>query len=116
MPTTEIGNYVSKTAAGAPLADEGVIETFTILYVTPDGFLPPLALALIRDRRGNLLMAQGEDNAQLKIGQEVFLRRIDGICLFTVKGQIQRVQDAFMKLFRRRQSSAANNTGGREQS
>src|SRR6266542_2431174 len=53
------------------------IETFTIVYVTPDGFLPPLALALIRDRNGVLLMAQGEDATQLKIGREVYLRRID---------------------------------------
>ena len=30
------------------VSDEGEIETFTILYVTPDGFLPPVALALIR--------------------------------------------------------------------
>ncbi|MBI2210178.1 MAG: hypothetical protein HYU47_06205, partial [Deltaproteobacteria bacterium] len=43
------------------LSEEGRIETFTILYVTPDGFLPPLALALIRDRQGSLFMAQGED-------------------------------------------------------
>src|SRR5947207_12514701 len=81
-------------------SDEGVIETFTILYVTPDGFLPPVALALIRTLDGRLLMAQGEDETQLKIGQEVYLRRIDGVCLFTVKGQIQKVQDAFFKLFR----------------
>jgi hypothetical protein len=47
-----------------------------------------------------LLMAQGEDETQLKIGQEVYLRRIDGVWLFTVKGQIQKVQDAFFKLFR----------------
>jgi acetyl-CoA acetyltransferase len=86
----------------ARVAAEGVIETFTIVYVTPDGFLPPLALALIRGRHGALLMAQGEDNTQLKIGQEVYLRRVDGIYLFTVKHQIQKVQEAFMKFFRRK--------------
>ena len=36
-----------KSAAPARLSDEGEIETFTVVYVTPDGFLPPLALALI---------------------------------------------------------------------
>ena len=95
----------ARKAARLRFAEEGVIETFTILYITPDGFLPPLALALIRDREGDLLMAQGEDNAQLNIGQEVFLRRVDGIYLFTVKSQIQRVQDAFLKLFRRHQAT-----------
>ncbi|HYA30751.1 MAG TPA: thiolase family protein [Acidobacteriota bacterium] len=82
------------------IAAEGVVETFTILYVTPDGFLPPLALALVRDRHGALVMAQGEDNTQLKIGQEVYLRRINSVYIFTVKGQLQKVQQAFMKLFR----------------
>jgi hypothetical protein len=47
-------------------------------------------------------MAQGEDNTQLKIGQEVYLKRVDGVYLFTVKRQIRKVQEAFMKLFRRK--------------
>ena len=79
---------------------EGTIETFTILQVTPDGFLPPLALALIRARNGALLMAQGEDDTQLKIGREVFVRRMDGVFLFTVKSQLQKVQEAFTRLWR----------------
>src|SRR6266850_469581 len=100
-------NHKAVAAPPAQQADEGVIETFTILYVTPDGFLPPLALALIRTPEGRLLMDQGEEESQLKIGQEVYLRRIDGVCLFTVKGQIQKVQDAFMKLFRRKAATPA---------
>jgi hypothetical protein len=69
--------------------------------VTPDGFLSPLALALIRDRHGRLLMAQGEDNVALKIGQEVYLRRIDNFYLFTVKSQLQKVQESLKKLLSR---------------
>ena len=84
------------------VSDEGEIETFTILYVTPDGFLPPVALALIRDRNGRLLLAQGEDNVQLKIGREVYLRRIDDFYLFTVKSQLQKVQESLKRLLRRR--------------
>jgi acetyl-CoA acetyltransferase len=84
-----------------PESEEGEIETFTILYVTPDGFLPPLALALIRERSGRLVMAQGEDVSQLKIGREVYLRRIDDLYLFTVKGQLQKVQEALKKLLGR---------------
>jgi acetyl-CoA C-acetyltransferase len=90
-----------------PLTEEGQIETFTILYVTPDGFLPPLALALIRDRSGRLVMAQGEDNVQLKIGREVYLRRIDDFYLFTVKSQLQKVQESFKRLLRRGAASPA---------
>jgi hypothetical protein len=91
----------SKAASPAAVSDEGEIETFTILYVTPDGFLPPVALALIRDRNGRLLMAQGEDNVQLKIGREVYLRRIDDVHLFTVKSQLQKVQESLKRLLRR---------------
>ena len=90
-----------KTASAAVMSDEGEIETFTILYVTPDGFLPPVALALIRDRNGRLLMAQGEDNVQLKIGREVYLRRMDDVYLFTVKSQLQKVQESLKRLLRR---------------
>jgi acetyl-CoA C-acetyltransferase len=90
-----------KAASPAVMSDEGEIETFTILYVTPDGFLPPVALALIRDRNGRLLMAQGEDNVQLKIGREVYLRRMDEVYLFTVKSQLQKVQESLKRLLRR---------------
>lgn len=77
---------------------EGTIETFTILYVTPDGFLPPLALALIRKSKGGLLLAQGEDIAHLKIGREVYIRKVGNSYVFTVKRQLDRVSEAFEKL------------------
>jgi acetyl-CoA C-acetyltransferase len=81
--------------------DEGLLETFTILYVTPDGFLAPLALGLIRTRQGRFLFAQGEDTEHLKIGREVYLRRVDNFYCFTVKSQLQKVRDAFTKLLHR---------------
>ena len=85
----------------APASEAGRIETFTILYVTPDGFLPPLALALIRDRKGRLLMAQGEDISHLKIGREVYLRQVGDTYLFTVKSHLRKVREAMRKLLRR---------------
>ena len=84
-----------------PSVDEGRIETFTILYITPDGFLPPLALALIRDLRGRLLLARGEDIAHLNIGREVYLREVGDSYLFTVKSHLRTVSEAIKKLFRR---------------
>jgi acetyl-CoA C-acetyltransferase len=96
-----------KTTRSRPISDEGEIETFTIVYVTPDGFLPPLALALIRDRNGGLVMAQGEDVTHLKIGREVYLRRLDDFCLFTVKSQLQKVQESLKRLLRRGAASPA---------
>lgn len=82
------------------VSEEGRIETFTILYVTPDGFLPPLALALIRDRQGSLLMAQGEDISHLKIGREVYLRHLEERHLFTVKSHLMKVREALKKLLK----------------
>ncbi|MGH7767299.1 MAG: thiolase C-terminal domain-containing protein [Candidatus Binatia bacterium] len=81
-------------------SEEGVIETFTILYVTPDGFLPPLALALIRNRAGQLIMAQGEDVGHLKIGRDVYLRQLDGGYVFTVKSHLLKVREAMRQLVR----------------
>jgi acetyl-CoA acetyltransferase len=93
----------TKTAIG----DEGEIETFTVLYITPDGFLPPLALALIRDRNGSLIMAQGEDITHLKIGREVYLRQVAGTYYFTVKSQLQKVQQAINQLLGRARGQSA---------
>jgi len=89
-----------KKRSPAALDSEGVIETFTILYTTPDGFLPPLALALIRDRNGARILAQGEDISHLKIGREVYLYQAAGIFYFTVKNHLQKVRAAMRKLLR----------------
>ena len=54
-------------------------------------------------------MAQGEGNdSALKIGREVYLRRIDGLYLFTVKSHMQKVQEAFTKLLRRKLAAEAS--------
>jgi hypothetical protein len=60
-------------------------------------------------------MAQGEDDTQLKIGQEVYVRQVDGVYLFTVKSQLQKVQEAFARLWRRRSATKTgtdNRPGG----
>ena len=88
---------LKKVTPLSPTSNEGEIETFTILYTTPDGFLAPLALALIRDKYGHLVMAQGEDSGQLKIGREVYLKRIDDYYLFTVKSQFRKMQESLKR-------------------
>jgi acetyl-CoA acetyltransferase len=90
--------HVAKSrAAPAPISNEGVIETFTILYVTPDGFLPPLALALVREENGRLILAQGEDSKHLRIGREVYLKRTEDYYLFTLKGRFKMVKDSLKR-------------------
>jgi acetyl-CoA C-acetyltransferase len=113
-PLAALGTQ-KRTSAQLRETVEGVIETFTIVHITPDGFLAPLALALIRAGDGTLLMAQGEDDTHLKIGQEVYVRRMDGLYLFTVKSQLQKVQEAFTRLWRRRPTAdktKENRSGG----
>jgi acetyl-CoA C-acetyltransferase len=83
--------------ATTSMSNEGVIETFTILYVTPDGFLPPLALALVREQNGRLILAQGEESKHLKIGREVSLKRTEDYSLFTLKGRFKMVQDSLRR-------------------
>lgn len=90
-----------RKVVGERIADEGEIETFTIVHVTPDGFLPPLPLALIRDRRGARILAQGDDTEQLEIGRTVYLRRVAGIYYFTVKSHLRTVREALKQLLRR---------------
>ena len=104
-----------KTAAPAAAGAEGTIETFTLLDVTPDGFLPPLALALVRTRAGELVMAQGEDIAHLKIGREVYLRRLDGGYVFTVKSHLLQVKEALKKLLRGLPALGAHKTRRRKE-
>ena len=96
---TQERGRLKKPSSRAPVGSEGVIETYTILHTTPDGFLAPLALALIRDSKGSLVMAQGEDISHLKIGSEVYLRQAAGIFYFTVKSHLQLVRAAMQKLW-----------------
>ena len=94
QPARQVAN---SRPAKMPMSNEGVIETFTILYVTPDGFLPPLALALVREQNGRLIVAQGEESKHLKIGREVYLKRTEDYYLFTLKGRFKMVQDSLKR-------------------
>jgi len=110
-PPNNSSQAPTKKKTAAAIGSEGIIETFTILHVTPDGFLPPLALALIRDRKGNLVMAQGEDIIHLKIGREVFLSQVVGTYYFTVKSQLEKVSQAVRQLFRKTRAPAKPTVG-----
>lgn len=75
-------------------AEEGEIETFTNVHVTPEGFTPPLRLALVRCRSGRTVVAQAENAATpLKVGRKVWLRRAGGVYLFVAKRRFQRVHE-----------------------
>ena len=101
LPSTPTVPVRKQPTASAAMHGEGVIETFTTVHVTPDGFLPPLALALIRQPNGHLLLAQGEDIVGLKTGRDVHFRRIDDFYVFTVTSPLQKMQQSLKKLLRR---------------
>jgi acetyl-CoA acetyltransferase len=67
------------------MAAEGLIETFTVLYVTPDPFAAPLGLALVRGQNGFRVIAQAKDVTQLKTGAAVYLRKVGGIYYCSLK-------------------------------
>jgi len=89
-------------ALGEDASEDGRVVTFTKLHVTPEGFAPPLLLALIRCGSGQTIIARGENTASLKIGQKVSLRRAGGVCLFVAKTRFQRVHEYVNRFLRRK--------------
>ena len=54
------------------LNGNGVIESFTTIYVSPDGFEPPYVIALIRTDEGPLITSQVIDEPEkISIGKRV---------------------------------------------
>jgi acetyl-CoA acetyltransferase len=55
---------------------EGVLQTYTVLYTTPEGFRSPLQIALIEDDENHVIMARGRKVQPLKIGSRVIITKI----------------------------------------
>ena len=78
----ESSYHVTVTAAARPKRDpeaatrEGVLQTYTILYTTPEGFRSPLQIALIEDAEGYVIMARGRKVQPMKIGTRVIITKI----------------------------------------
>lgn len=63
----------------------GLLETFTILYATPEGFRSPLTLGFVRTKKGERLMACNPDDHSpndFKIGNTVHLEKREGLFIF----------------------------------
>jgi acetyl-CoA acetyltransferase len=63
----------------------GVLETFTVLYSTPEGFVSPLALGFIRTKGGERVMACNPNCSSpnvLRIGEQVSLKKKEGLYVF----------------------------------
>jgi acetyl-CoA C-acetyltransferase len=76
---------VRKTDPALSSAGVGHLETFTVLYATPEGFRSPLTLGYVRTERGDLLMACNPDcqsPEELKIGGKVSFAVREGLHVF----------------------------------
>jgi hypothetical protein len=74
-----------KSTASPPSEGVGILETFTTLYTTPEGFLSPLTLGFVRTKGGEMVMACNPDYRspkELKMGQKVYLRIREGLYVF----------------------------------
>ncbi len=85
-PEAQPEKKVSKKSQNAkPLEGVGLLETFTILYATPEGFRSPLALGFVKTKSGDRVMACNPDYRSpktLKIGKKVYLKMREGLYVF----------------------------------
>jgi acetyl-CoA acetyltransferase len=92
---------LSVRKANEEIAGEGVIETFTILYATPEGFPSPLPLALIKDIKGNWVIARGRSLKHLKIGNRVTLHKVGDSYYFLARTYLDKVNLSLRRILRK---------------
>lgn len=77
---------LSKKVLPTPLNEGvGVLETFTVLYATPEGFRSPLTLGFVKIKAGETVMACNPDvhsPKKMKIGRKVYLKPREGFYVF----------------------------------
>jgi acetyl-CoA C-acetyltransferase len=74
-----------RTSNTPPGEGTGTLESFTILYSTPEGFVSPLALAFVRTRGGDRVMAcnpEYRSPKELRMGEWVYLKKKEGLYVF----------------------------------
>lgn len=78
-------NVSKKSSISPPSEGVGILETFTILYATPEGFRSPLALGFIKTEGGEIVLACNPDYRspkELKMGKKVYLKTREGLYVF----------------------------------
>ena len=74
-----------KVTTPPPSEGVGILETFTTLYTTPEGFRSPLTLGFVRTKTGERVMACNPDYRspkELKMGKSVYLKTREGLYVF----------------------------------
>jgi uncharacterized OB-fold protein len=78
-------NVSKKVSSSPPTEGAGVLETFTMLYATQEGFRSPLTLGFVKTRSGERVMACNPDYhspKKLKMGKKVYLSTREGLYVF----------------------------------
>jgi acetyl-CoA acetyltransferase len=74
-----------KLTPSPPTEGVGILETFTTLYATPEGFRSPLTLGFVKKDAGEMVMACNPDYrspTEVKMGKKVFLKTREGLYVF----------------------------------
>lgn len=61
---------------------QGKVLTYTIIYVPPKGFKPPLKVALVELDGGLKLLGRYDDDGEPRIGEKVSVELREGIAFF----------------------------------
>ncbi len=79
---------------------EGVLQTYTVLYTTPEGFRSPLQIALIEDEEGYVIMARGRNVQPLKIGTRVIITKIGETYYFFSRSLLDKLRILWRRKYR----------------
>ena len=69
----------------------GSVLSYTTLTVAPEGFKPPLHIAVVELPGGARIFCHGRETRQLRIGRRVAIEQVDGIFYFASLGIADRV-------------------------
>jgi acetyl-CoA C-acetyltransferase len=91
---------LKKELVPPPTEGTGILETFTLLYATPEGFRSPLTLSLVRAKGGERVMACNPDYRnprELTMGQKVYLSMKEGLYLFEKRSMWKQLKSWWKK-------------------
>jgi acetyl-CoA acetyltransferase len=98
--------HVAVTPSARPKRDpeaatrEGVLQTYTVLYTTPEGFRSPLQIALIEDDENFVIMARGRTADPIRIGARVIITRIGETYYFFNRSLADKVRIIWRRKYR----------------
>jgi hypothetical protein len=83
----------------------GSVLSYTTLMAAPEGFKPPLHIAVVELPGGARIFCHGKETRALKIGRRVAIEQVDGIFYFASLGIADRVS-----MFWKRRGAAPERT------